>query len=92
MRIRTGGLSAWIFLMALMLLAADVTVGCRQAYVSGIVTQKFAGGHDGGEYEIAIDGSPHDVPMTFWLSVQVGDRVRYTGTEWQIVGRSNGVP
>jgi len=92
MRIRTAGLWAWIFLMTLSLLAADVGAGWSQGYVSGVVTQKFTGGHDGDNYEIAVDGSPYDVPMTFWLSVQVGDTVKYAGRIWQIVRRSTGTP
>lgn len=92
MRVRAAGLPALVFVVALSMLAADVTVGCSQGYVSGVVTQKFTGGHDGGAYEIAVDGSPYEVPMSFWLTVHVGDAVRYTGTEWQIVKRSIGAP
>lgn len=63
------------------LFAAGVAAGYGPGYVFGTVTQKFTGGRDGGEYEIAVNGTPYEVSMTFWLSVQVGDAVRCTGTE-----------
>jgi hypothetical protein len=88
MRIRTAGLWVWIFLAVLSLVAADTGAGHGQGYVAGVVTQKFTGGRDGDSFEIAVEGSPYEVPMTFWLSVQVGDTVRYAGQTWQIVKRA----
>lgn len=76
-----------IVVVLLSLRVAGATAGYGPGYVFGTVTQKFTGGHDGGEYEVAVDGAPYEVPMTFWLSVQVGDTVRYTGAEWQVVKR-----
>jgi len=92
MRIRTAGRWVSIFLVVLSLLAADIGAGHSQGYVSGVVTQKFTGGRDGDTFEIAVDGSPYDVPMAFWLSVQVGDTVRHAGQMWQIVKRSIDYP
>ena len=86
-----AGAIALVVLLAVSLRAPEPAAGYGPGYVAGIVTQKFTGGHDGGEYEVAVNGAPYEVPMTFWLSVQVGDVVRYTGIEWQIVkklGRS----
>ena len=76
-----------IVLVLLSLHLAGAAAGYGPGYVFGTVTQKFTPGHDGGEYEIAVEGSPYEVPIMFWRSVQVGDTVRYTGTEWQVVKR-----
>lgn len=93
-RIRLGSTAAAtvavVVVVLLSLHVADATVGFGAGYVYGTVTQKFTGGHDGGDYELAVDGAPYEVPIMFWLSVQVGDTVRYTGTEWQVVKRSGG--
>jgi hypothetical protein len=86
-----AGALALVVLVAVSLRASEPAAGYGPGSVAGIVTQKFTGGHDGGEYEVAVNGAPYEVPMTVWLSVQVGDVVRYTGIEWQIVkkfGRS----
>lgn len=69
-------------------LAADVTVGCGQGYVYGPVDQKYTTGGDTGSYLISVNGTPYEVPMSFYYSVQVGDVVKFDGRSWSIVKRA----
>ncbi len=55
--------------------------------VHGLVTQKFSSGGDGGDYRIAVDGTPYGVPLDFYFAVNVGDTVNFDGRNWTIAGR-----
>ena len=74
-----------LFLVGLLsVFAADFTVGCGPEYVYGSVTQKINAGHDQNN-TIMVNGSPFEVPLSFYERVQVGDMVRFNGKEWSIV-------
>lgn len=89
MKLRT--LQALLFVLVLSLFAADFSVGCGQGYVYGPVTQKFTRGGDGGDtWIIAVDGKPYEVPQGFYLKVALGDTVKYTGKQWQLVKTARG--
>jgi hypothetical protein len=55
--------------------------------VHGSITQKFGGGVGDGDYLVAVDGTPHDVPLNVYLAVQVGDTLSFDGAHWTIAGR-----
>ncbi len=59
--------------------------------ISGQVTQKFTASDNNGPL-IAVNGGPYDVPTVFWSTVQVGDTVKYTGQQWEIVQTALGQP
>ena len=86
MRVRT--IQALLFVLMLSALAADVSVGCGQGYVYGPVTQKFSSSGDRGAL-IAVNGQTFEVPDGFWQQVQVGDTVRYSHGQWEIVRTAN---
>ena len=88
MRIRT--IQVLLFVAVLSMFAADFSVGCGQGYVNGPVTQKFRGSGDAGNFSIAVNGTPYDVPQNFWYAVNVGDTVKFTGKQWEIVKTANG--
>jgi hypothetical protein len=88
MKIRT--VQAVLFVMVLSLFAADFSMGCGKGYVYGPVTQKFNRGGDSQTYLIAVSGTPYEVPMDFWQKVQLGDTVKYTGKQWQLVKTAKG--
>ncbi len=89
MKLRT--LQALMFVLVLSLLAADFSVGCGQGYVYGPVTQKFTRGGDSGDtWLIAVSGTPYEVPLGFYTKVELGDTVKYTGKQWQIIKTARG--
>ena len=90
MRVRTVQMLA--FVLALSVFAADVTVGCGQGFVYGPVTQKYRTGPDSDTHVIAVNDTPYDVPQGFYNQVQIGDTVKFTGREWQIVKTAGGTP
>lgn len=53
--------------------------------VDGSVTQKFSVSDD-GSYLIAVNGTPHEVPLDVYLTVNVGDTVHFDGANWTIAG------
>lgn len=83
MKFRT--LHALLFVLVLSVFAADFSVGCGQGYVYGPVTQKFRTGGDTESWNIAVNGTPYNVPLEFYTRVEVGDTVKYTGSHWEIV-------
>jgi hypothetical protein len=76
---------ALVLIGVLAVLAADYTVGCGQGYVYGPVDQKYATGGDTGSYLISVNGTPYEVPMSFYYSVRVGDVVKFDGRSWSVV-------
>ncbi|HLW59793.1 MAG TPA: hypothetical protein VKV57_07680 [bacterium] len=88
---RIGTVRVLLFVLVLSLFAADYTVGCGQGYVYGPVTQKFRNGQDSGDFVLAVNGEAYSVPQGFWNSVGLGDTVRFTGREWEIVKTAQGV-
>ena len=82
MRART--LTVLVVVGLLSVFAADITTGCGQDYVYGSVTQKINAGHE-QDSTIVVNGSPFEVPLSFFERVQVGDMVRFNGKEWSIV-------
>jgi len=88
MKVRT--VQALVFILALSVFAADVSVGCGQGFIIGPVTAKYRGGADSGNYLIAVNDKPYDVPPDFYNQVQVGDTVKFTGRQWLIVKTANG--
>jgi len=83
---------ALVFILALSVFAADMSVGCGQGFVIGPVTSKYRGGADSGSFLIAVNGTPYDVGPDFYNQVQIGDTVKYTGKQWLIVKTANGTP
>jgi len=53
--------------------------------VLGWVEEKY---QEGSEYVLVVDRVPYTVPYHFWVSVKVGDKVRYDGWKWEIVRRA----
>ena len=51
--------------------------------VQGEVTQKFT--PDKGNYYIAVNGEPYEVPLNLYDHVDVGTVVQYDGTDWTVV-------
>jgi hypothetical protein len=89
MKLRT--VQAILFVLVLSLFAADFSLGCGHGYVYGPVTQKFRhGGDDGETFLIAVSGTPYEVPQAFWTRVELGDTVKYTGKQWQLVKTAKG--
>lgn len=88
---RKGTLQALVLLAILSLLAADISVGCGQGYVYGVVEQKVVGprGEQGSDKEIAINGRTYEVPPSFYNEVRVGDTVRFNGKNWAVVKRAD---
>lgn len=65
-------------ILALLTMGATFTLAASPGMafgpaVHGSVTQKFTGGVGDGDYLVAVDGAPHDVPLNVYLAVQVGD-------------------
>ncbi len=75
---------ALLMVGAILTLATSAGLASAQA-VNGLVTQKFTGGDGGGM--IAVNGTPYEMPLDLYLTVQVGDTVDFDGTNWTIVGR-----
>lgn len=88
MRFRT--LQALLFVLVLSVFAADFSVGCGQGYVYGPVTQKFRTGGDAEAWNIAVNGTPYTVPQEFFNRVSMGDTVKFTGSNWEIVKTASG--
>jgi hypothetical protein len=81
---------ALAFVLALSVLAADITVGCGQPYVYGVVSQKFTKTENMDAWVIQIENEAWTVPQDFWYQVQLGDTVKFDGKNWSIVKRANG--
>ena len=81
---------ALVLILALSAFAADMSVGCGQGFVIGPVTAKYHTGADSGSYLISVNDKPYDVPPDFYNQVQIGDTVKYTGSQWLIVKTVNG--
>jgi hypothetical protein len=88
MRGRT--VQALLFILALSVFAADMSVGCGQGFIIGPVTAKYRSSPDSGSYLIAVNGTPYDVPQDFYNQVQIGDTVKYTGKQWLLVKTADG--
>lgn len=88
---RRGTFQALVLVAMLSLLAADMTIGCGQGYVYGVVEQKVVGpmGDQGADKEISINGRTYDVPPSFYNEVRVGDTVRFNGKNWAVVKRGD---
>lgn len=92
-RCMRNGTAVLLFVLMLSLFAADVSVGCGQhAYVYGRVTGKYVRGADAGDYLIDVDGTPYEVPLTFYNEVSVGQTVRFNGQVWSTVPQSSTPP
>jgi hypothetical protein len=52
--------------------------------VVGEVTQVFTYSVNNGTPEIAINGTPYEVPLAFYLTVHVGNIVQFDGMNWTI--------
>ena len=75
-----------LFVVALSGFAADMTVGCAsQAYVYGIVQNKYSGNGDAGNTVLEIASTTYTVPAGFYETVRIGDLVRFDGKTWTIV-------
>lgn len=88
MKLRT--LQALLFVLVLSVFAADFSVGCGQGYVYGPVTQKFRTGGDTESWQIAVNGTPYEVPQEFYNQVNLGDTVKFAGKRWEIVKVAGG--
>jgi hypothetical protein len=88
MKLRT--IQALVFMLVLSVFAADFSVGCGSGYVYGPVTQKYRSGGDSETWNIAVDGTPYTVPLEFYNRVNLGDTVKFTGNQWQIVKTASG--
>jgi hypothetical protein len=90
MRGRT--VTALFFVAIMSLLAADFTMGCgSQAYVYGVVSQKFVTSTNETDKYIEINGQMYSVPWNFYNKVGVGDTARFNGHDWTIV-KKGGAP
>ena len=76
-----------VLIAALSLLAADVSVGCGQAYIYGVVDQKWTrtADDDVAEGRLLVAGQSVYVPLAFYMQVQQGDTVKFDGRNWTIV-------
>ncbi len=90
MKLRT--IQALVFVLVLSVFAADFTVGCGSGYVYGPVTQKYRSGGDAESWTIAVNGTPYAVPIEFYNRVNLGDTVKFTGSQWEIVKTASGTP
>lgn len=81
---RAQTLTVFFLVGLLSVFASDITTGCGQDYVYGSVTQKINAGHEQNN-TIMVNGSPFEVPLSFYERVHVGDMVRFNGKEWSIV-------
>ena len=71
-----------------MILAFTTSAGLAYGpTVDGQVTQKFTYSGVESFARIAVEGTPYDVPQEFYLSVQVGYKVHFDGTNWTITSR-----
>jgi hypothetical protein len=80
----------FLFIAVLSVFIADFTVGCGGGgYVYGPVSQKIQGTDQ--SYKVVVNGTPYEVPASFYSRVQIGDNVRFDGKEWSIVkpGQTN---
>jgi hypothetical protein len=82
--------SALIFVIALSALAADISVGCGQPYVYGVVSQKYPRTGENDVWMLQIADESWGVPENFWHQVQLGDTVKFDGKTWSIVKTANG--
>jgi hypothetical protein len=76
---------ALLMVGAMLPLAASSGLAADRA-VDGSVTQKFVNRGDDGTFQIAVNGTPYEVPREFYLVVQVGNIVHFDGTKWTITG------
>ncbi len=84
-----GRTVSMFFLIAILsLFAADISVGCGQGYVYGIVNQKLSAQSGETDRQIVVNAEIFAVPMSFYNEVQVGDTVRFSGRDWTIVKRA----
>jgi hypothetical protein len=81
---------ALLFVALLSLLAADVSVGCGNAYVYGPVEQKYSSNAQEADSMILVGGQTYLVPQYFYSQLQVGDIVRFNGRAWSIVKKADG--
>lgn len=75
---------ALLMVGAMLPLAASSGLAADRA-VDGSVTQKFVNRGD-ESFQIAVNGTPYEVPREFYLVVHVGDIVHFDGTKWTITG------
>ena len=52
--------------------------------VQGEVTQKFTPQRQ-GQYTIAVNGQPYEIPLGLYDRVDVGTVVQFDGTNWTII-------
>ncbi len=90
--IRGQTVKAFFLVAILSVFAADISVGCGQGYVYGIVNQKISNQSGGPDRQLVINSETYDVPVSFYNVVQVGDAVRFTGGNWTIVKRATAPP
>jgi hypothetical protein len=58
--------------------------------VVGFVSEKRRAQQEFFPYLIVINNLEYGVPYEFWLTVEVGDLVRFAGGEWRVVRRARG--
>jgi hypothetical protein len=80
---------ALLMVGAMLTLATSAGLAAGPA-VDGSVTQKFTYKGDDSYFRIAVNGTPYDVPLEFYRTVQVGDTVHFDGTNWTITSRGTG--
>ncbi len=76
-------------LVTLLVLVAQAFPSCQgqgEQEIVGWVEEKFTARPSGSvEYVIVINTVWYEVPFNFWSRVEVGDLVKYDGTQWTIV-------
>jgi len=83
-------LTALIFVLALSVFAADITIGCGQPYVYGPVVQKYARTGENDVWRLQVGSEIWSVPEDFYYKVSLGDTVKFDGKTWSIVMLANG--
>lgn len=82
--------TALVFIAALSVLAADLSVGCGQPYVYGVVSQKYPDTGERQAWLLQVGSESWAVPESFFHQVQLGDTVKFDGKSWSIVKTANG--
>jgi len=87
---RSWGQTVKVFFLVAILsvFAADISVGCGQGYVYGIVNQKLSNQSGEPDRQLVVNSEIFNVPVSFYNEVQVGDTVRFNGRDWTIVKRA----
>ncbi|MBI4277047.1 MAG: hypothetical protein HY660_01210 [Armatimonadetes bacterium] len=80
-----GVMLAVLLVTALAQAVPSCSEGDRPSVVGWIASKRIEGGDSGGTYVITINQADYEVPLRFWMIVNVGDLVKYDKGDWTIV-------